>query len=196
MDRLTRILAAIDAANAEDPERTISEGKPVARALAYGRRMSETLTNFAPDAGDPLRIAARAQHIERWTIPRQSYPEGRIAYLKWRKDLQNLHAERTGALMREVGYLQDEIERVGMLLRKERLKYDADVQTLEDVICLVFLRYEAAEFIAKHQDDKVRDILAKTARKMSERGLQAAAALPLDQRLARLLNEALAVSSE
>ena len=94
--------------------------------------------------------------------------------------------------MAECGYAQDVIARTGSLLKKERLKQDADAQTLEDVICLVFLEFEAPPFIAKHDDDKVRDILAKTAKKMSERGLAAAVQLRLDDRLARLLGEALA----
>ena len=34
------------------------------------------LAAFRPDAPEPLKIAARAQHIERWTVPRTSYPEG------------------------------------------------------------------------------------------------------------------------
>jgi hypothetical protein len=181
--RLTQVLAAIDAVNSRDP---VAE-----RALVYGRRMSAVLERFAPKASELLQIAARAQHIERWMVPRESYPQGRIAYLQWRKDLQQHHAKRTGELMREAGYGEDEIARMASLLRKERLKYDADVQVLEDVICLVFLEYEAPEFIAKHPDDKVRDILAKTAKKMSARGIEAAGRLALDPRLARLLAEAL-----
>ena len=153
--------------------------------------MSEQLASYSPDAPEHLTIAARAQHIERWTIPRASYAEGRIAYLKWRKDLQHHHANRTAGIMREAGYDEADIARVGALLHKERLKYDADAQTLEDVICLVFLRFEAADFIAQHDDAKVRDILAKTAKKMSARGLAAASELKLEARLARLLGEAL-----
>lgn len=186
--RLTTVLAAIDRANAQDP---VSQGGSP-RALLYGRRMSEVLSSFSPEAGDHLAIAARAQHIERWTSPRQSYPEGRIGYLKWRKDLQHHHARRTGELMREAGYEEDDIARVGSLLKKERLKSDDEVQALEDVICLVFLQYEAPDFIALHDDEKVRDILAKTAKKMSAKGLATAAKLKLDERLARLLGEALA----
>ena len=125
--------------------------------------MTETLEAFAPDAPETLKIAARAQHIERWTVPRNSYPEGRVAYLTWRKDLQKMHARRAGEIMAQCGYSEDEIARTGSLLRKERLKQDPDAQTLEDVICLVFLAHEADAFIAKHDDDKVRDILAKTA---------------------------------
>ena len=94
--------------------------------------------------------------------------------------------------MEACGYSTDEIARAGSLLRKERLKQDADAQTLEDVICLVFLAYEAEPFIAKHDDGKVRDILAKTAKKMSAEGLAAAGAVPMGERLQRLLGEALA----
>jgi hypothetical protein len=180
--RLKQAYALIDAANAKDP---------AGLAEIYGQRMSETLQAFDPDAAETLRIAARAQHIERWTIPRNSYPEGRIAYLTWRKDLQKLHARRAGEIMAVCGYPDEEIARTGSLLRKERLKQDQDAQALEDVICLVFLQYEAEPFIAKHDDDKVRDILAKTARKMSPKGL-AAARVPMGERLSRLLQEALA----
>jgi hypothetical protein len=182
-DRLTKAYALIDEANAKDP---------AAQAKLYGQRMTETLEDFAPGAPETLKIAARAQHIERWTIPRNSYAEGRIAYLTWRKELQKLHARRAGEIMAACGYSEEEIARTGSLLRKERLKQDADAQTLEDVICLVFLRFEAEAFIAKHEDAKVRDILAKTARKMSERGLAAAASVPMGERLKRLLGEALA----
>ena len=184
-DRLTRAYDLIDAANAADP---------AGEALAYGRRMSETLENFAPGAPEPLKVAARAQHIERWVIPRASYPEGRIAYLTWRKDLQKHHARRAGEIMAQCGYGQEEIARTASLIKKERLKQDPDAQALEDVICLVFLRYEAEPFIAKHPDEKVKDILAKTAKKMSEKGLAAARGIPMSARLQRLLTEALATA--
>jgi hypothetical protein len=186
---LQRVLAGIDAANRLDPA-CDADGTP--RALLYGQRMSAVLARFAPGASDALQIAARAQHIERWTIPRDTYPEGRVAYLTWRKELQKHHARRAGELMAEEGYEAEEIARVGSLIKKERLKHDPEVQTLEDVICLVFLEHEAPEFIAKHDDAKVKDILAKTAGKMSSQGLAAVGKLPLEPRLARLLQEALA----
>lgn len=184
-DRLQQAFALIDAANAADP---------AGQAEVYGQRMSATLERFAPDAAEALRIAARAQHIERWMIPRSAYPEGRIAYLTWRKELQKLHAKRAGDIMAACGYAQDVIDRTGSLLKKERLKQDADAQMLEDVICLVFLEFEAPPFIAKHDDAKVRDILAKTAKKMSAKGLEAAGKVTMEPRLARLLGEALSQS--
>ena len=183
ISKLARAFALIDAANSAGP---------AGLAELYGKRMSAVLDHFVPGAAEPLQLAARAQHIERWTIPRNSYPEGRIGYLTWRKDLQKLHARRAGEIMADCGYAGDEIARNGSLLRKERLKQDEDAQALEDVICLVFLQFEAPPFIAKHDDEKVKDILAKTARKMSARGLEAAGKVPMHPRLARLLGEALA----
>jgi hypothetical protein len=179
MNRLQTVLEAIDAVNAQDPV----DG----RALIYGQRMSARLALFAPGASEVLQIAARAQHIERWVVPRDSYPMDRIGYLKWRKDLQQHHARRTGELMAVAGYGEDEIGRAGSLLRKEGLKSSDETQTLEDVICLVFLEHEASAFIAKHDDAKVGDILAKTAKKMSARGLAEIASLPLAARLKRLI---------
>jgi hypothetical protein len=186
-----RVLAAIDAANAKDPSTVTVGGKNLPAALVYGRRMSEALKSHVPEASEPLCIAARAQHVERWLIPRRTYPEGRIGYLTWRKDLQKHHARRTAAIMEAAGYDAEAVARVGKLLRKEGLKQDEEVQALEDVICLVFLEFEAPDFIAKHDDAKVRDILAKTAKKMSPRGLVAAQRLSLDPRLSRLLTEVL-----
>ena len=186
-----RVLAAVDAANSKDPSAVVVSGESLPAALVYGRRMSATLADHVPNASEPLRIAARAQHIERWLIPRTTYPEGRIGYLTWRKDLQKHHARRTAAIMAAAGFDAQAIARTGKLLRKEGLKQDEEVQVLEDIICLVFLEFEAPGFIAKHDDAKVRDILAKTAKKMSPRGLAAASRLTLDPRLSRLLTEAL-----
>ncbi len=181
------IFALIDLVNEKDPS-VVDTGdglRPV--ELVYGERMSATLGQFYSSASVPLQIAARAQHIERWTCPRNSYPAGRIGYLKWRKDLKAFHARRVGELMHQTGYEQSDIDRVAMLICKKGSKRDAEAQTLEDVACLVFLEHYANDFIAKHDDAKVIDILKKTARKMSEDGLAAAGRLHLGERLASLL---------
>jgi hypothetical protein len=188
--RLAYCLALIDAVNARDPVLAEVEGRGVARALLYGQRMSQALDDFAPGASELLQIAARAQHIERWVIPRQSYPEGRAGYLHWRRVLQQHHGAKAGAQMAEAGYDEAERQRVAQLLRKAHLASDPEAQVLEDVVCLVFLRFEAPEFIARHDDAKVVDILVKTMRKMSAEGLAAAGSLALEPRLTRLLQEA------
>lgn len=168
LSRLAAVLSAIDAANAADPTR--EDGVP--SALLYGQRMSAEMDRLFPEASEPLRIAARGQHIERWVLARGDYPEGRVGYLTWRRDLARHHAERVGAIMASAGYGEEEIAAAGRMLRKEGLKRDAEVQALEDVICFVFLKWYFAPFAAKHEPEKVADIVAKTARKMSAEARQ------------------------
>jgi|SoiMethySBSTD1v2_1073268.scaffolds.fasta_scaffold138559_3 hypothetical protein len=190
--RLTAVLAAIDAANDRDPGRITIDGRPEPAELVYGRRMSATLARMAPDASAPLQIAARGQHIERWTSPRKSYPEGRIGYLKWRKDLRDFHATRLGGIMAAAGYGADDVARVGSLVRKERLKLDADAQLLEDVVCVVFLEHYVDGFMAKTDPEKLAGILAKTWAKMSPVGHEHALKLALAPAIPRLLEQGLA----
>jgi hypothetical protein len=190
--RLNEVIAAIDAANARDPNRVEVEGRPQPAELVYGRRMSETLARMAPAAAEPLRIAARGQHVERWTSPRRGYPDGRVGYLRWRKELQAFHARRIGEIMAGAGYDADAIERVGALLRKERLKSDAETQVLEDVACIVFLEHYLDDFLRKTDPDKVAGILAKTWNKMSPLGRDAALKLELPAPVPTLLEQGLA----
>jgi hypothetical protein len=190
--RLTAVLAAIDAANARDSNEIESDGRREPAELVYGRRMSETLARMAPDASPHLQIAARGQHIERWTSPRKSYPEGRVGYLKWRKDLKDFHAGRLGEIMLAAGYDADDVARVGSLVRKERLKLDPEAQMLEDVVCVVFLEHYIDGFMAKTDEDKLADILAKTWAKMSPYGHTHALKLALAPAIPRLLEKGLA----
>ena len=190
--QLIQTLSSIDQVNAKDPN-TVSDGSAMRPAeLVYGERMSNALARFSEAASDHLRIAVRAQHIGRWMHPRASYPAGRTGYLKWRSDLKEHHARQAGELMKAAGYGQSDIDRVATLIGKKGNKRDREVQVLEDVACLVFLEHYAGEFIAKHPDAKVTDILRKTARKMSDEGVTAATRLPLPERLGRLLTKTLA----
>ena len=185
-ERFTRVIEAIDAANAADPERVVEGGREHPAALLYGRRMSAELIDFRPDASELLRIAARGQHIERWTSPRSAYPEGREGYLRWRTDLGKFHAERVAGIMREAGYSEEDCARVMQLIRKQGIKRDAEVQALEDVICLVFLRWYFADFADGRDPEQIGNIVAKTARKMSPEGRRAAVPLGLPPELAEL----------
>ena len=190
--RLAGVIAAIDAANVRDPNTIKVEGRREPAELVYGRRMSETLGRIAPDASEPLRIAVRAQHIERWTSPRKAYPEGRVGYLKWRKDLQEFHSRRIGEIMAAAGYDADAIARVAALIRKEKLKSDAEAQMLEDVACLVFLAHYLGDFMGKTDQDKLPGILAKTWNKMSPFGHEQALKLALPPAVPALLEQGLA----
>ena len=187
---LNRVFAAIDAANARDPGRDLATGEP--SALLYGRRMSERLAQFQPDTDEALAIAVRGQHIERWVLPRSAYPMDRPGYLRWRNDLKDHHAQRLAEIMTDVGYDVASVDRVRSIVRKERLKADPQAQALEDVACLVFLEFYAAEFAGRHEEAKVIDIVRKTWRKMSPQGHAAAAGLALDAGVAGIVSKALA----
>ncbi len=200
MNRLQRTLAAFDAANSEDPNRELdqegADGEQHPKELLYAQRMTRCLAHFCPEASEVLQLAARAQHIRRWEIPRDTYPMDRAGYKRWRGQLALFHGETAGQIMAEQGYDQTTIERVKELLLKRRLQRDAEVQTLEDVICLVFIRYYLADFASKHPRDKLVDIIRKTWNKMSPKGQQAALQLPLDSELQSLLAESLANGDE
>jgi Domain of unknown function (DUF4202) len=186
--QLDAVLAAIDEANARDPKRDLtSSGDERPAALLYGQRMSDVLAHFAAEPSEELQIAIRGQHIERWTRARNAYPEGRTGYLQWRRDAAEFHAHRLAEIMSVNGYNSEACQRVGQLVRKLGIKSDHDTQTLEDVACLVFLKWYFAPFASQHTSDELNVIVSKTARKMSERGRAAALALPLPAHYAELV---------
>ena len=190
----TRFRSAIrrfDDANAEDPTHVGLGGESFPSELLYARHMTRWLDRLYPDASEPLRLAARSQHLRRWRIPRSSYPMDRAGYLRWRSDLYTFHADEATHILRDVGYDDETIARVRSLLRKERLKADPETQALEDVACLVFLETEFADFAAKHEEEKVLRILRRTWAKMSPRGHEAALALDLPPGARALLEKAL-----
>lgn len=158
---LTQALAMIDAANATDPKN---------EALAYGERMTEELSRLFPHASEVLQIAARGQHVERWLLPRSHFPDGKAGYLDWRREQGRRHATRVAGIMAEAGFSTACCDRVQVLLRKESMKRDAEVQALEDVICFVFLKWYFAPFADGRDAEQTLDIVRKTARKMSPEG--------------------------
>ena len=191
--KLSDIYNLIDQANAEDPNLENDDGKSVPKELLYGQRMTEMLEDYVDNRPtEALAIAVRAQHICRWQIPRESYPMDRTGYLKWRTDLKKFHADKTSSLMQQLDYGIETIERVSFLLQKKQLKRDTSTQTLEDIVCLVFLKYYFEDFAKKHSDEKIIDILQKTWRKMSEKGQKKALELSFSDTSSELLKRALA----
>ena len=189
-DRFDRAIERFDAANRKDPNREVADGVDQPKELLYARRMTACLDRFGPDAPEPVRLAARCQHIRRWTIPRIDYPEGRNGYRRWRTDLARFHASTAAAILRGVGYDDTTVARVASLLRKERLKTDPDVQLLEDVICLVFLEHYLFDFAPKHDEETLLGVLRKTWPKMSADGRRAALDLDLAPNLRALVARA------
>lgn len=184
--RLVAVLAAIDAANSADPKS--EDGAPAARL--YGARMSDMLAAFRPEASELLRIAARGQHIERWTLPRDAYPAGKAGYYAWRNAAKKMHAERVGALMTDAGYSAEDIAATQAMVRKDDLRANADAQIVEDVASLVFLKHYGVDFAQGRTQEQLVDILAKTMRKMSPAALAFAGEIGMPEAVAGLVGAA------
>ncbi|PNH04834.1 hypothetical protein TSOC_009026 [Tetrabaena socialis] len=176
------------------------DGQQVPYELAYSRWLSGWVLALCADAGreagEELRITARGQHVERWKVPRASYPEGRVAYLQWREDLKKQHAATTTRLMAAAGYGTDSCKYGGR-------------RAVGVVGCLmqgvqVFLERQFDEFLLKlgaggdeaAAEAKMVDILQKSWRKMGELGRAAALRMPMGAREAALVGRALAPAAE
>ena len=187
----------IDAANRADPnQETDADGKAWPKELLYTHRMASMLERYAPDADEVMKLAVRAQHIERWKSLRSDYPEGRQGYLNWRTDLYKYHADTAARLMAEAGYGEEDIARLKKAVGKRALKVNPDTQLLEDVIDLVFIEHYMLAFAGKHpeyDEEKWLDIIRKTWKKMSERGQQFAlsGAIKLPEPLLPLIQKAI-----
>ncbi|WP_343849359.1 DUF4202 domain-containing protein [Algoriphagus jejuensis] len=191
-----RAIQAIDQINAEDPTKEVWKGKAFPKELLYSHRMTKKLGEFAPDASEHLKIAARAQHIGRWKIQRSEYPMDRTGYLTWREELKKMHADLTGKILTELDFEEAFISRVKFLIRKKQLKTDFETQLLEDVVCLVFLEHYLEDFVAKHEFEKIKDILRKTWGKMSEKAQKEALQLNFSSQSLRIIQEALFDSND
>ncbi len=193
--RFIRAIEQIDAANGQDPNQATFDGRIYPAELIYGMRMSVWLERVAPDASEPLRLAARCQHLRRWVIPRASYPMTRAGYHLWRTTLGRFHADEAAKVLRECGYEEETIARAQSIIRKERLKADPEAQALEDAACLVFLENDYVDFARAHDPGRVVEILARTWKKMSPTGhaaaLDLAATLPPAERA--LIEQALTI---
>lgn len=190
--RFRDALDRLDALHAEDPRREHVAGKEIAYELLYAQRMSEWLERVAPQASEALRLATRAQHLQRWLIPRDIYPNDRRGYLAWRRVLGDRQAEQAAQILREVGYDEATCQQVAGMIRKEKLRSDPEVQALEDTACLVFLAHYFTDFAPAHEEAKLLRIVRKTWNKMSPRGHELAATIPLSDDAQALLRKALA----
>ncbi|MHB1145123.1 MAG: DUF4202 domain-containing protein [Thiobacillus sp.] len=166
-DRFNQAIALFDAANAEDPNQ--DEGQP--KELLYARRMSDMIARFAPDASEAAQLAVRAQHIQRWKVPRNTYPMTREGYHAWRTGLYTFQADTAGELMRQAGYDDAMTERVRKAVGKRGIKSNPDTQMLEDVASLVFIEHYMLAFAhskPEYDEAKWLEIIRKTWKKMSK----------------------------
>ena len=190
-EKFNKAIQLFDKANSLDPNKELFEGREYSKELLYAIRMTEQLNKFAPTASEVLQLTVRCQHICRWEIPRDSYEMNRVGYLTWRKNLKDFHAKKAAEILGKVGYDTITIEQVEFLLLKKQLKKNVDTQTLEDVVCLVFLEFYFLKFSKKYSEEKLIDIVQKTWKKMSEKGHEAALKLALPKEVLALITKAL-----
>ena len=191
---LDAAIAAIDAANAQDPNTMSHQGEELPKELCHSRLATEWLLRLDPEASHLQQLAARGHHIKRWEMPRDSYPKDRSGYLKWRTELARFHAGETGAIMEQAGYGAEAIERVQAIIQKRNLKGDPQVQTHEDALCLVFLSTQLVDLSQDMAADKLIEVVAKTLNKMSPQGREQATRLSYGNRERRVFARALTVS--
>jgi tRNAThr (cytosine32-N3)-methyltransferase len=191
MEAHTRARKLIDDAHAGDPKRT-ADGRPA--ELVYADRMEAWVVRAAAEPTPLLRLAARCQHLERWSVPRDTFPMDRPGYLKWRQSLYKKQAARAQELMLQAGMADAEAAEAATWVAKIAPKTNAGTQALEDAACLVFLENEIEEFATQHADyprEKFVDIIRKTWKKMSPRGQNLAKTIALPPAIGSLVTEAI-----
>ncbi len=187
-----KAIQRFDEVNSQDPNSEIVAGVSRPRELVYAERLSAWVLKLAPDASEVLQLAARCQHIARWSIPRDAYEMTRAGYLKWKTELKKFHAQRAGELLRDVGYPEDVVAKVQALNLKKNFPNDPEARVLEDALCLVFLQYQFADLASRTDDDKMVNALKKSWAKMSPAGRDAALKLDYTAKEQELLKKALA----
>ena len=190
-DRFSGAIRRFDELNAADPNREIVDGTPRPRELFNARRLSNWVMRLEPNASEVLRLASRCQHLCRWVIPRSAYEISRTGYHQWRNDLKRFHAEKSEAVLRDMGYDEETIARVRALNLKKNFPSDPESQTLEDALCLVFLEFQFAELAAKTDAAKVVNALQKSWKKMTPAGHEQALKLSYSPQEMALLQQAL-----
>lgn len=176
--RLAAAWRRFDEENAKDPHRQGVSGTERPRELVHAEWLAGWVLRLKPDASEELRLAARCQHICRWTVPRDSYPMTRPGYLRWREDLKRFHAQKAGEILQELGYPELTIQRVRNLVLKANFPNDAEGRVLEDALCLVFLERQLPELARKHTEEKVINALQKSWNKMTPAARAIALTLP------------------
>ena len=191
VQRFEAALRRFDEENARDPNVEQAAGVAQPRELIYAQWLTEWVLKLCPEASEPLRLAARCQHLCRWMVPRDSYPMTRAGYLKWREGLKHFHAEKAGEILRQVGYPAEVIARVQSLNLKKDFPSDAEGRVLEDALCLVFLEHQFSDLASKTAEEKVITALQKSWQKMTPAAHAQALKLPYSPQQLALLEKAL-----
>lgn len=189
--RFLDTIALIDAENGKDPRIDHVGGEAIPRELLYSKRLTEWILRLNPQASEALLLAARSQHIRRWEISRDEFPDGKAGYHQWKNALKKFHAQLAENILRKSGWDETTISRVRALNLKSAFPVDPESRTLEDALCLVFLEYQFGDLVVRADSEKVVNALRKSWKKMTSRAREAALTLPYSDQEKSLLERAL-----
>ena len=190
--KFERAIAAMDAANARDPQTAFFRGREGPRELVFAQSVYEWVRRLEPAASETLLLAARGHTLERWSVPRSTYPMDRAGYHAWRNACAEHHAKVARRILQELHFDDESIRKVAELTLKKNLPGDPEAQTLEDADCLAFLEMKLADYVDAWEPDKAVRILKRTLRKMSPKAREIAGTLELDPGAKQLLEQAMA----
>jgi hypothetical protein len=171
---LIEVINKISFAHLQDPNLDTWNNEIYPAEWLYIQRITERMEVYQPEASPELIIAANCQHLCRWEIGRKTFPEGRAGYYQWRNFLSEYQFQKAREIILKAGFDEEFADRVKAIVKKENIFTHAESQTLEDVVCLVFMEFYLDEFIRGKSELDMSTIIQKTWKKMSEKGHQEA----------------------
>jgi hypothetical protein len=189
--KIEKAFELFDQYNSKDPKQYTWNDKAYPQELFLAQQLYQWVLKLEPTAAEPLLLASRCQHIGRWEVPRDTYPDGKAGYLNWRSNLAKYHAQKAEELLLQAGYDKETISKVKQINLKQQIKSDSEVKTMENALCLVFLRFEFEDFLQKHDEAKIIRILQKTWAKMSDAGRDVALSLNFSPKAGEIIKKAL-----
>jgi hypothetical protein len=192
--RVQRALLAFESIGRQDPRSVVVDGTVYPRQSGEAQLLLDFVLQLNQNPSLPLFLACHCQHLGRFLSPRDEFPADRAGYKAWRAEASRRSAERAKAVLSESGFTPETIEDVAGIVNKQGRATNADVQTMEDALCLAFLTLDAPEFASRHSDEEMVRILKRSWMKMSDRGHQLALETPLVPDVQRLVQQALGAS--
>lgn len=189
-DKMQEAFKRFDDYNKQDPTTFTWSGNDYPQEYFLALKLYEWVLKLDANAGEPLLLASRSQHIGRWESPRTDYPMDKEGYLKWRKELSFYHAKIACNILEELAYPEEVIDEVSQIIQKKKIKVNSLVQTMENALCLVFLEFQYEDFFPKHRE-KIVNILKKSLLKMDAHGHEFALSLPYSDEGLQYIQEAL-----
>jgi hypothetical protein len=167
----TIAIRLIDTIHNQDLISETIDGVEIKAELLYSNRMLAVLEKVAPDASFELKLAAKCQHISRWSIPRATFPVGKKGYYDWRAAIMAHQLNVSTSVLKQAEINDQSIEIIVDVLKNKADKTNQNASIIEDTACLTFIKWYLVPFTGQFDAAKAKIILQKTAGKMSERGL-------------------------